>query len=229
MQRRPERNALPVECPDEQRGEVPAGIHRLWSAVSRPCAQPGEPHRPHRIVRIGQRDRSEPHERPVAGGLRRGIPGVGLAGPLESLQRRPSRVPDVEAPPRARPLSLAVPPHIPLQLIQRIEPRPLHQALAETQRHRRVVGPRTGREAERPTTDHVRDPLERPRPPELDRRPDCVTNSEPQERAADTLPEGAAAVNSRRGSKQRHAVVDDAMTSAPRVAMPLAGCGSPEC
>ncbi|MNI85816.1 hypothetical protein D3C73_1428420 [compost metagenome] len=60
---------------------------------------------------------------------------------LETFQRLPYRIADVEADAGAAKVSLAVPPDISAHLIERMKHAALEQALRQTKRHRGIIGP----------------------------------------------------------------------------------------
>ena len=105
----PQRVASPRSAATQQRGERPRRVDGLGRAVGRARALAREADRVVGPRGVRQRDRRELHQRAVAGGVRGGVAGEGLAGLLEAVQRGAGRVADVEAGPGARPVALAVP------------------------------------------------------------------------------------------------------------------------
>ena len=127
----------------------------------------------------------------MSGPLPAGVPYPHLRGygsPVCSKRwsARAGGAADVEAPPGARPVSLAIPAHVALELVDRIEAAALNEALGQAERHRGVVGPapgggRTGRR--RPCRSAAR----RCRAAELDGGADGVADGEAKERAAEAV------------------------------------------
>ena len=104
-----------------------------------------------------------------------------FAGALESRQRRGSGAADVEARTGRRPVPAAPPRDVAPELVGGVEVAGVEDRLGEAHRHRRVVGPRSRREPERPATDHVVDRRERARPAELEGGADGIADGQPDE------------------------------------------------
>jgi hypothetical protein len=127
-------------------------------------------------------ERRQAHEHAVAAGVGERDARRVLGGLLEPLQRLPGGVADVEAPAGARALAVAVPGDVAAQRVGGVVAPLREQAVGEAERHRRVVGPRSGGEPERSAADDLRQRRERPARSELDRRPERVADGEAQER-----------------------------------------------
>ena len=106
------------------------------------------------------------------------------------VQAAGGRAADVEARAGAAQVSLPVPAHISLKLVDRIEAAPLNQALRQTERHRRVVRPLAGIEIERTAAGDIRQRLERARRLELDRRAQRIACGQANQRAAISILHG---------------------------------------
>jgi hypothetical protein len=108
------------------------------------------------VRREEQRYWREAHERTVPSGTflsaSRGLPCA-----LESPERQAYGSAYVETFAVAAVMSLAHPPHVPRELIDRIEALALEEALRETERHGRIIGPLPWSEVERAAADHVVD------------------------------------------------------------------------
>jgi hypothetical protein len=176
-----------VQRGDEHRGQAACRVGGLRGAVGRAGAQRRQGDRVGRVTGEGHRDGRELHERAVAGGVRRDVAGVGLPGALEALEGRTRRVADVEAAAGGRPLAVAVPAPVALELVDRVEAAPGQQRVGQAQRHRRVVGPRAGGQVERPAADHVGHRREGPGRLELDGGAERVADGQPEQGAAEAV------------------------------------------
>ena len=127
------------------------------------------------------------HDGAVAGAALVRRAAVRLAGQFEPVERAARGVADVEAMAGAAPKSLAAPACISLDLVLGIEPLTLHEAVGETERQGRVVGPLARVEAEGPAAGHVGNWRERAGPLELQRRAEGVTDGESDESAAEAV------------------------------------------
>ena len=87
-------------------------------------------------------------------------------------------------------MAVTKPANVAPQLVGRVEAAALDQAFSKTERHRGVVGPLPGHEAERAAADHLGQRLERSRTLELERRSECVTDGEAEERTERSVFEG---------------------------------------
>src|SRR5690606_24967129 len=105
-------------------------------------------------------------------------PGERLAGAFEEVQRIARRPSDVEAVTGAAQVTVAVPADVALHLVRGIEATALDQALGEAQRHRRVVGPVSCRQAEWSAAAHAGERLKCAGRHELDRGAQCVADGE---------------------------------------------------
>jgi hypothetical protein len=103
--------------------------------------------------------------------------------PLEFFQRRPRGVADVEATVGAAQVTVAIPANIALHLVAGIESAPLDQALRQTQRQGRVVGPLPRLQLKRPAASDVPHRRKRTRRLEFDRRPQRIADGKAEERS----------------------------------------------
>ena len=134
------------------------------------------------------RHRREPHEGPVG---RRLLVDMGidrLAGLPEPLELPAHGHPDVEAAPVRRQVVVIAPEEVPAQVVGEVEPAAVDDRLGEAQRHRRVVGPLAGGQAERTAAHHVGDRLERAGGAELDGRPDRIPAGQADQRPSRPVP-----------------------------------------
>ena len=113
--------------------------------------------------------------------MRIGGATVGIARGREAFKRGADGVADVEALAGAAEVALAKPLRVPTHLVLGVEALPFDQAGRQAQRHRRVIGPLAGFEAERPAADHVGQRLKGPARLELDGRADGVAHRQAEE------------------------------------------------
>ena|SRR5437867_3942562 len=81
-------------------------------------------------------------------------------------------------------MTLAEPPDVASELVDRIESPPLDQALRQAERHRGIVSPLARLKRERTAAEHVGNRGERSRSAELERRAECIASREAQQSAA---------------------------------------------
>ena len=110
-----------------------------------------------------------------------------IPGALEAPERVADCIPDVEAAPIAAHIALIAPTQIPGHLIARVEAAGLDQGRSEAERHRGVVGPFAGLQAERPAADHVGERLERTAWLEFHGGPNGVTDCKAEQGAEDAV------------------------------------------
>jgi hypothetical protein len=141
-------------------------------------------------IEIGEevhRDRGQPHDAPIAGGVQIARPGVRVPVELVTPQRGRHGVPDVKTRSGAAEIASIGPRAITLHLIAGVEPIPLYQTGCQAQSHGGVVCPLTRQKPERSTPDHVRQGLEGSAPAELQGGADGVTDRKPKETSSESL------------------------------------------
>jgi len=154
---------------NHERCKVSAGIDGFRSRVrgsgTKGCVFDGAL----RIVCEIERDRSEAHERSVAGraGVRASAVREILGGcavlsepPFVPLQRALRRAADIKEASGAAEVSLPVPEKVAPHLIVGVEPAALHETLGQAEGHRGVIRPLAGFQLEWATASHVRDGTE---------------------------------------------------------------------
>jgi hypothetical protein len=133
-----------------------------------------------------QHYRRQPHDRPIAGRLCARRSGDRVAGSPETLQSLSRRDADIDAIAGRRIFALAPPPHETLHEIALIEAATRDQAVGETQREARVIGPLPWLEATGATADHVGEGRVRVALRELQSRAQRIAHCQPEK-----APEGA--------------------------------------
>src|SRR5262249_43493154 len=179
-----------VDRGEEQRREVPARIDALRGAVRGAGTLPGRVDGDFGVVGDGGGGGREPHQRPVAGGVRAGIAAVLLTRPHEVVERAAGGGPDVKAPPLHAQVPVTVPPAVRFELVNRVEALLRDEALGEAQRHRRVVGPLAWLQVERPAADDIGERLERAGQFELQGGAEGIPGGEPEQAPAVAIERG---------------------------------------
>ncbi|MNR05889.1 hypothetical protein D3C85_1219390 [compost metagenome] len=167
-------------CAQLQREKLRA-LDGLLRAVRGACAFAGLPPRRFGARGVEHRHWREPHQRAVACRARIGVARERIARCEVAGEGTRHREADVEAASRAAHVAHAAPVAVAVHLVGGIEGLAMDQARREAQRHRGVVGPFAGDQAERSAAAHVGDGLERAARAELQRGAHRIAAGQPEQ------------------------------------------------